>query len=168
MGPKIGTFNSFRFFCATIVACILFLPFHSSAQPGFGMQKGGARFESPKDERTLVAMPEAVQQVLRNDMISHLKTVDQLLGHLADKEFKEAADLAETKLGRGAMGRHRGTGMGPGRFMPPDMHGIAFSMHQAADNFAGLARKGEQLEAYKALQEITSHCVACHMSFRIR
>ena len=155
------------FLWTAILGFVILIPLDSGAQPGSRM-RGGMGFEPPKDERTLVAMPEGVQQVLRSDMLSHLTTIDQLLTHLADKELKEAAVLAEEKLGRGAMGKHRGTGMGPGRFMPADMHDIAFSMHQAADNFAELARKGEQLEAYKALQEITSHCVACHMSFRIR
>ena len=168
MNKKVGVLHSLRWFGAAMAACFLLLPFDSSAQPGFRMQQSGKGFEPPKDERTLVSMPEAVQQVLRKDMLSHITTIDQLLTHLADKELKEAAALAEAKLGRGAMGKYRGTGMGPGRFMPTDMHNIAFSMHQAADSFAGLARKGKLVESYKALQDITSHCVACHMSFRIR
>ena len=168
MNKKVGVLHSLSWFGAAMAACILILPFNSSAQPGFRMQQSGKGFEPPKDERTLVSMPEGVQQVLRKDMLSHITTIDQLLTHLADKELKEAAALAEAKLGRGAMGKYRGTGMGPGRFMPTDMHDIAFSMHQAADSFAGLARKGKLAESYKALQEITSHCVACHMSFRIR
>ena len=102
-------------------------------------------------------------------MISHLTSIDQILGYLAEGDLDMAAEVAESKLGRGSMGRPRGTGMGPGKYMPPDMHDIGFSMHQAASSFAELSKKKGDLKGiYAALQEVTSHCVGCHLAYRIR
>lgn len=135
-------------------------------EPGYGKQRS---FTPPKDERQLVSMPDGVKQVLRMDMISHLNALDEILLNLSEGRLDEAAEVAESKLGKGSMGRHRGTGMGPGRFMPKDMHDIAFSMHQAASSFAELVKnKGDLNGIYAALQEVTSHCVGCHSAYRIQ
>ena len=140
----------------------------STAQQGLGYGKQGS-FTPPKDERQLVSMPDGVKQVLRMDMISHLSALDEILLNLSDGDLDAAAELAESKLGRSSMGKHRGTGMGPGRFMPKDMHDIAFSMHQAASSFAELAKKkGDLKRIYAALQEVSSHCVGCHSAYRIQ
>ena len=161
--PLFGVFIS----CLLTVVFIGLIP-ASNAQPGpgYGRQKN---ITPTKDERQLVSMPEGVRQVLRQDMISNLTTIDQILGHLAEGDLDMAAELAESKLGRGSMGKHRGTGMGPGRYMPSDMHDIGFSMHKAASNFAEIAKKKGDLKGiYAALQEVTSHCVGCHLTYRIR
>ena len=161
--PLLGIFVSF-----VLSVLLIGLAPTSNAQPGPGYGRQN-NITPPKDERELVSMPEAVRQVLRQDMVLNLTTIDQILGHLAEGELDMAAELAESKLGRGSMGKHRGTGMGPGRYMPSDMHDIGFSMHQAASNFAEIAKKKGDLKLiYGALQEVTSHCVGCHMAFRIR
>ena len=161
--PLLGLLVSFL-----LMVLFIGLPPLSKAQPGPGYGKQRS-FTPPKDERELVSMPDGVKQVLRLDMISHLTSIDQILGHLVEGDLDMAADVAESKLGRGSMGRHRGTGMGPGRFMPTDMHNIAFSMHEAASNFAEIAKKKGDLKGiYAALQEITSHCVGCHQAYRIQ
>lgn len=136
---------------------------HALAQPGKGKSAG-----PPEDTRQLVEMPPAVQQVLRQDMISHLSALDNILSSLAAGDLKGSAEIAESQLGRASMGRHAGTGLGPGRFMPPDMHNIAFSMHQAASAFAEVVTKGDMKKSTAALKEVTGHCVACHNAFRIR
>lgn len=120
------------------------------------------------DPRRLVSMPEQAQQLLRKDMLDHLVVLNQLLGHLAASEFEQASELAELRLGRSSMGRHRGTGMGPGRFMPPEMHQLGIAMHGSASDFAVTVEKRDPVAAYAALQRVTSFCVACHMSYRIR
>ena len=64
------------------------------------------------------------------------------------------------------MGKHRGTGMGPGRHMPVEMRNIAWGMHDAATEFSKIAKQGDLKSAYSALQQVTSACVACHYSYR--
>ena len=78
------------------------------------------------------------------------------------------AKPAETRMGKSSMGKHRGTGMGPGRYMPLEMRNIGWGMHEAATEFSQLAKKGDTKNAYVALQKITGSCVACHYAYRTR
>lgn len=127
-----------------------------------------AETDSPEDARQLVSMPAPAQQLLRKDMLDHLVALNGILAHLAASEFQQASELAETRLGKSSMGRHRGTGMGPGRFMPVEMHRLGIGMHQAASDFAATVKKHDAPEAYSSLQRVMNFCVACHASYRIR
>ena len=113
-------------------------------------------------------MPAPAQQLMRKDMVDHLAVINQLLTQIASGEFVRASELAEARLGVSSMGRHRRSGMGPGRFMPPEMHQLGIEMHRAASDFAATAKKEDAASAYTSLQRVTSFCVACHSSFRIR
>lgn len=134
---------------------------------------GGAQAETAApapggDSRLFVEMPAEAQQLMRQDMLSHLATLDAIVAALAGNDLKTAADQAEQQLGRASMGKHRATGMGPGRFMPLEMRNLAWSMHDAADDFAVEARKGDMQSALTALRKITSSCVSCHAVYRTR
>ncbi len=120
------------------------------------------------DHRQLVEMPVQAQRLMRKDMQEHLAALSEILGHLANDELAVAAKVAEEKMGRSSMGRHRGTGMGPGRFMPPAMRQIGWGMHEAATHFAEVAERGDPSESYAALHKVVASCNACHLSFRIR
>ncbi len=123
---------------------------------------------SGKDTRQLVSMPEQTLEIMRQDMLEHLATLSEIIGYLAANNLEAAADVAEKKMGRSSMGKHRGTGMGPSRFMPPAMHSIGRGMHEAASEVATAAKQGDLKGAYTSLQKVTSSCVACHYSYRTR
>lgn len=118
------------------------------------------------DERQMVEMPEHMQQHMLANMRDHLKTLDAMLAQLAAGDGDKAADLAEARLGLSSLGLH-GAGHMAG-FMPQAMQDMGTGMHQAASRFARVAREGDALRSYAALQEVTSACVACHASYRIR
>ncbi len=120
------------------------------------------------DPRLLVDMPATAQHLMRQDMLSHLSALNSIITALGSDDFKAAADIAEQQLGRASMGKHRGSGMGPGRFMPQEMRNLGWGMHDAADAFAAEARKGNPQSAYATLQNVTSSCVACHAVYRTR
>ena len=120
------------------------------------------------DPRQLVDIPPAAQQLMRQDMLSHLSALNSIIAALGKNDLKAAADTAEQQLGRASMGKHRASGMGPGRFMPPEMRDLGWGMHDAADTFATEARKGNPQSAFAALQNVTSSCVACHAVYRTR
>lgn len=122
------------------------------------------------DQRQLVAMPPEAQAIMRADMIDHLAALNEAIGYLAEDKLDAAAETAETRIGRSAMGRNMGKarGMGPGRFMPEGMRMLGWNMHDAASEFARVARAGNQAKAYGALQPIMASCVACHLSYRTR
>lgn len=120
------------------------------------------------DARQFVEMPAQAQQLMRQDMLSHLATLNAIVAALASNDLKTAADQAEQQLGRASMGRHRATGMGPGRFMPLEMRNLGWAMHDAADAFAAEARTGNLQSALNALQKVTGSCVSCHAVYRTR
>ena len=120
------------------------------------------------DNRQFVEMPDEAQQLMRMEMRDHLLAVSEILGHLANSDFSAAAEVAEQRLGESSMGKHRATGIGPGRFMPPSMRQIGRGMHEAATKFADVANSGDMNKSYSALQEVVSLCAACHVSYRIR
>ena len=120
------------------------------------------------DMRQLVTMPAQSRELMRVDMLDHLAVMNELMGLLAENKWAEAGNLVETRMGKSTMGKHRATGMGPGRFMPPEMHSLGINMHIAASEFAELAKKGDTKNAYLALQKVNGACVACHYSYRTR
>ena len=123
---------------------------------------------SDADPRQLVEMPDQARKLMREDMLEHLSALNEVIAYLAANDLDAAAEIAESKMGKSSMGKHRGTGMGPGRFMPPEMRSIGWSMHEAATEFSQLAKKGGSKNAYAALQKITGSCVACHYAYRTR
>jgi hypothetical protein len=126
--------------------------------------------EVPPDNRQLVTMPPLPQALMREDMLDHLAALNEILVLMGESKLAEAGEVAEQRLGRSTMGKMmvKAKGMGPGRFMPPEMHAIGFSMHDAASEFAQIAKAGDRAKAQAALAGITGKCVACHAAFRTR
>ena len=120
------------------------------------------------DPRQLVSMPEQAGELMRTDMLDHLSALNEIIGYLGENNLDAAADVAETRMGKSSMGKHRATGMGPGRFMPIEMRNIGWGMHESATEFALVAKEGDLKNANSALQKIITSCVACHYSYRTR
>ncbi len=123
-----------------------------------------------QDSRQLVSLPPAAQDALRQEMLDNIAAVNEILTLMAGNKIKEAGELAEAKLGRSAMGKHRDKPFDarPGPHMPPAMHGIGMDGHQAASEFAAAAKAGDRDKALTLLPNLTSPCVACHFSYRTR
>jgi len=118
-----------------------------------------------KDIREQVKFPQMMQQHMLGNMRDHLVVINEILIYLATDEMDKAADIAENRLGMSAMGLH-GAGQ-QAQYMPDGMKKIGSSMHRAASRFARTAEEGDPLPAYKALQEVTAACVACHAAYRV-
>lgn len=119
-----------------------------------------------EDSRQLIELPEMMQQHMLTNMRDHLVVINEILLHLTNDQLDQAADLAESRLGMSSLKSHGASHMA--KFMPKGMQQTGTSMHRAASRFALKAQEGDLLPAYKALTEITSACVACHTSYRIR
>ena len=122
------------------------------------------------DARQLVRLPPPAQEALRQEMLDNLLAVNEILSLMAVGKVREAGEVAESKLGRSAMGKHRDKPFDarPGPHMPPAMHGIGMDGHQAASEFAVAAKAGDRDKALALLPNLTTACVACHFSFRTR
>jgi len=123
---------------------------------------------SSEDSRIFVEMPAQARNYMRLDMLDHLIALNEIIGLLATGDLNSLAEIAETRIGRSSMGKYRGTGMGPGRFMPLEMRNIGWGMHDAASKLATVAKKGDKKATGQALQELTTACVVCHNSYRTR
>jgi hypothetical protein len=124
--------------------------------------------QSVEDKRVLVEMPENAQAMIRQEMRTHMSSLQRIISALADERLDDAGEIASQQLGSAIMGRHRARGGGPGRYMPAAMRSIGMSMHAAADQLAEAAEAGEQAQALRRLGQITAACSACHNSYRIR
>ena len=122
------------------------------------------------DARQLARLPPPAQEALRQEMLDNLLAVNEILSLMAAGKVREAGEVAESKLGRSAMGKHRDKPFEarPGPHMPPAMHGIGMDGHQAASEFAAVARTGDRDKALALLPNLTTACVACHFSYRTR
>ena len=123
-----------------------------------------------EDSRQLAPLPPAAQESLRQEMLDNLLAVNEVLSLIAVGKVEEAGAVAESKLGVSAMGKHRSKPLDarPGAHMPPAMHGIGMEGHQAASEFAAVAKTGDRDKALALLPNITTACVGCHFSYRSR
>lgn len=118
------------------------------------------------DSRILVKLPEMMQKHMLGNMRGHLVAINEILINLSNNNLDKAAKIAEKRLGMSSLASHNASHMG--KFMPEEMRQAGMNMHKAASRFALKAEEGEVLPAYKSLSEVTSACVACHSSYRIK
>jgi hypothetical protein len=123
-----------------------------------------------EDQRQLAPLPAAAQESLRLEMLDNLLAINGVLELMAAGKTKEAGQLAETTLGKSAMGKNREKPFDarPGPHMPPAMHKIGTEGHQSASEFAKAASAGDRDQALALLPKLTGTCVACHYSYRTR
>jgi hypothetical protein len=59
-------------------------------------------------------MPDKARQLMRDDMLDQLSALNEIIGYPGENNLDAAAEVAETRIGKSSMGKHRATGMGPG------------------------------------------------------
>lgn len=123
-----------------------------------------------EDTRQFAKLTPQAQATQRQEMLDNLLALNSIITMLAANQVKEAGEVAEKELGRGAMGKnaHLPFEARPGPQMPRDMHQLAISGHFAASDFAKAAESGNRDKALAALPAVTGTCVACHASYRTR
>ena len=146
----------------------LSLPFHAAYSEQAASTPKTEAGPSDKDLRQLASIPERSRALMREDMQDHLAALSDIFGLLSADDFNAAAEVAENRMGKSSMGKHRGTGMGPGRYMPTEMRNMGWGMHEAATDFSKIAKQGDPKKTYAALQNLMSTCVSCHFSYRTR
>jgi hypothetical protein len=118
------------------------------------------------DPRILVQMPEMMQQHMLANMRDHLNSLNEILVNMANGKLDRASDIAEHRLGMSSLESHGASHLA--QFMPEAMQQAGTNMHHAASRFALKLQEGDVPSALNALSEVTSACVACHASYRIR
>lgn len=123
-----------------------------------------------QDMRQLVPMTPQAQEALRQEMMGNLTALHEVMTLLAENKTKEAGQVAETKLGRSAMGKNATLPpeARPGMQMPPAMNSVGKGGHWAASEFAQAAASGDRDKALALLPNLTEACMACHAAYRTR
>jgi hypothetical protein len=126
-----------------------------------------------EDARQLVALPSMMQEHMLGNMRDHLVTINAVIGDVADGKYDAAAKLAEARLGMSSLSLHGAAQMAP--FMPKPMQDAGTAMHHAASRLAivlqnaGVTPNADAMrDVNRALHEVTSSCIGCHASYRIR
>jgi len=118
------------------------------------------------DPRLLVQMPEMMQQHMLSNMRDHLNTLNEIIANMADGKLDKASDIAEQRLGMSSLESHGASHLA--QYMPDAMQQAGTNMHHAASRFALKLQEGDVKSSLNAFSEVTSACVACHASYRIR
>ncbi|MFZ5440573.1 MAG: cytochrome C [Myxococcota bacterium] len=123
-----------------------------------------------QDARTLAKLPEPAVETLRAEMRDNLVTLNEITTLVVTGKVKEAGEVAERKLGTGAMGQHRDKPLEarPGPHMPPAMHELGRNQHKVASAFAAIAATGDREKTLAALPTLSGACVSCHLAYRLR
>ncbi|MFW5425903.1 MAG: hypothetical protein ACKE8G_03705 [Methylophagaceae bacterium] len=145
------------------------------------LSNGAVNAQETTDHRQLVEMPPQMKEMFLKNMRGHMEALDQIIAALADNDLNAAADIAGTSMGSAAGKQRQCNETKPqqhkqsehkkkpfGKFMPPAMKAMGRQLHISADEFADVARQGDMGEAYKALSQISTMCVACHQSFQVK
>lgn len=118
------------------------------------------------DPRAAVTLTPAQAVALRQQMRRHLEGLQAALAGLAKQDWtavvQAAAPAATSPQGEGSAGADFR------RRLPPSWFQMARPMHQSLQLAAAEAEDAKRIEVIVAhLAEATSHCNACHSSFRI-
>ncbi len=129
--------------------------------------------EKSDDPRELVSLPGPMQEHMLGNMRDHLATLDTVIGDVADNKFDKASKLLEERLGMSSLTLHHAAEMAP--YFPQPMQDAGTGMHHAASRLAialqnaSVAQTFDSMrEVNSALHEVTSSCVACHTTYRLR
>lgn len=137
-------------------------------------QAGGMHMsQSSDDARVLVKMPAVMQEHMLGNMRDHLATLNTVIGEVGEGKFDDASKLLEARLGMSSLPLHQAAEMAP--FFPQPMQDAGTSMHHAASRLAIALQDASVKQTFDsmrevdaALHEVTSACVACHTSYRLR
>ncbi|TVQ31458.1 MAG: hypothetical protein EA356_14245 [Geminicoccaceae bacterium] len=136
--------------------------------------------------REPIELPPAAEAIFRAQMLTHIVSLDAILTALAAGNYAAAAAVVDGGMGiaRGGgidlSGRTEadgapGPGLGYGQYMPTGFLERGERFHEAANDFANLARSlptAPSADDYRtvlgALADVTAQCAACHDSYRVR
>ena len=125
---------------------------------------------SAEDERELVNLPPDVKAAFLAEMRGSVSNIESILAAIAEGDFKNAANIADIKMGFGHSrmesmakqgmgtdeilankkkmrkmgyenGEGRGMGQGMGRYMPENFRALGQYYHQVSEDLASIARE---------------------------
>jgi cytochrome c556 len=128
---------------------------------------GAAASPVEEDPRIPVTLPPEMRPAFLQHMRDHMDSLDDVMAELGKGDFKGAARAAREEL-------VPGSGAGFGRHLPLEFREMGLAMHRAAATFADVAdavpadpTAAHWQKTMEALQGISTHCRACHATYRV-
>ena len=138
----------------------------AAAASAAGTAKQESKHGSGKDSRQQVDLPAPMKEHMMANMRDHLVVINEIQAALAAKNFDKVEELAENRLGQSSFQVHGANHLG--RYMPEGMRRAGTDMHRAASQLALTAKEGDLQTTIAGLAEVTSRCVACHATYRVK
>lgn len=134
----------------------------SVADDGAPMEHHAMHHSHVMDSRVSLGLsPEMKQHQLEN-MRSHIAAVQTIVGHLANNEFDQAAQVAHDKLGLTEAMRKMCSTMSDNQ----DFSKLGMAFHQSGDELGEVLKNRDMKKSLQALQTTMGYCVQCHATFR--
>ncbi len=128
----------------------------------------GMSFASNVDTRLVVPLPKTAYLHELALMRDHLRAMAAIERKMGQRQWLEAARIAQMHLGLSVMGSRQMRRMH--RDMPAGMQQIGMAFHRQSELFVvqlqNTAATGQVGRAFQALADVTSNCVACHAAYR--
>ncbi|MFA6301444.1 MAG: cytochrome C [Candidatus Paceibacterota bacterium] len=113
------------------------------------------------DRLSLDLSPEMKQHQLKN-MRSHVVAIQSIVGHLANNEFDQAAQVAHSELGLTEEMRKMCSTMSDNE----KFRQLGLAFHRSGDDLGDTLKKKDMKKSLQALQTTMDYCVQCHATFR--
>lgn len=134
----------------------------SIADEGVAMDHHAMHHQHIMDERLSLGLsPEMKQHQLKN-MRSHVVAIQSIVGHLANNEFDQAAQVAHSELGLTEEMRKMCSTMSDNE----KFRQLGLAFHQSGDDLGDTLKKKDMKKSLQALQTTMGYCVQCHATFR--
>jgi hypothetical protein len=104
------------------------------------------------------------QVILKETMREHLEALQEIVGTIAQGDYKKAAQITREKLGfekhHQVMQREKGT------TYPSKYQELAMAHHREAEELANSISTGEAHTIFQHLDRTIQSCVACHRAYK--
>lgn len=145
-----------------ILCCGYMTMGQSVAEEGVLMDHHAMHHQHIMDERLSLSLsPEMKQHQLKN-MRSYVVAIQSIVGHLANNEFDQAAQVAHSELGLTEEMRKMCSTMSDNE----KFRQLGLAFHQSGDDLGDTLKKKDMKNSLQALQTTMDYCVQCHATFR--
>lgn len=120
------------------------------------------------DPCQLVSLPTPIRHEMLASMRDHLKTLNAVIGYIADAKFDAASRLTETRLGMSSLPLHHAAALAP--YLPAPMQQAGTRMHHAASRLAIALEDASVIRTFDAMRKVNAalHDVTSYASPAIR
>jgi hypothetical protein len=104
------------------------------------------------------------QAILKETMREHLEALQEIVGTIAQGDYKKAAQITREKLGFAK--HHQVMQREKGITYPSKYQELAMAHHQEAEDLAKAISTGEAQPIFQHMQQTIHACVACHQAYK--